>query len=114
MMTLTIEIPALDRLCNWLESRDKTDLLGAIENEIVQKIKEAAGRQRCWAPLMTAAKKLLEMSGTMMPMLRAVFIRSARASYPGGDAGCRTEGRGADAGRRQAEGRDGHVPGVRD
>lgn len=42
MMTLTIEIPALDRLCAWLESRDKTDLLGAIENEIVQKIKEAA------------------------------------------------------------------------
>ena len=42
MMTLTIEIPALDRLCNWLESRDKTDLLGAIESEIVQKIKEAA------------------------------------------------------------------------
>ncbi len=42
MMTLTIEIPALDRLCNWLESRDKTDLLGVIENEIVQKIKEAA------------------------------------------------------------------------
>ena len=41
-MTLTIEIPALDRLCAWLESRDKTDLLGAIENEIVQKIKEAA------------------------------------------------------------------------
>ncbi len=41
-MTLTIEIPALDRLCNWLESRDKTDLLGVIENEIVQKIKEAA------------------------------------------------------------------------
>ena len=42
MMTLTIEIPALDRLCAWLESRDKTDLLGVIENEIVQKIKEAA------------------------------------------------------------------------
>jgi hypothetical protein len=41
-MTLTIEIPALDRLCAWLESRDKTDLLGAIESEIVQKIKEAA------------------------------------------------------------------------
>ena len=41
-MTLTIEIPALDRLCAWLESRDKTDLLGVIENEIVQKIKEAA------------------------------------------------------------------------
>lgn len=42
MMTLTIEIPALDRLCACLESRDKTDLLGVIENEIVQKIKEAA------------------------------------------------------------------------
>lgn len=42
MITLTIEIPALDRLCAWLESRDKTDLLGAIESEIVQKIKEAA------------------------------------------------------------------------
>ena len=42
MMTLTIEIPALDRLCAWLESRDKTDLLGVIENEIVQKIKEDA------------------------------------------------------------------------
>ena len=42
MMTLTIEIPALDRLCAWLESRDKSDLLGVIENEIVQKIKEAA------------------------------------------------------------------------
>jgi len=42
VMTLTIEIPALDRLCAWLESRDKTDLLGVIENEIVQKIKEAA------------------------------------------------------------------------
>jgi len=42
-MTLTIEIPALDRLCNWLESRDKTDLLGVIENEIVTKLKEAAG-----------------------------------------------------------------------
>ena len=42
MMTLTIEIPALDRLCAWLESRDKTELLGAIESEIVQKIKEAA------------------------------------------------------------------------
>lgn len=42
MMTLTIEIPALDRLCAWLESLDKTDLLGVIENEIVQKIKEAA------------------------------------------------------------------------
>ena len=43
MMTLTIEIPALDRLCNWLESRDNTDLLEAIKAEIVTKLKEAAG-----------------------------------------------------------------------
>jgi len=43
MMTLTIEIPALDRLCNWLESRDKTDLLEDIKTEIVTKLKEAAG-----------------------------------------------------------------------
>lgn len=42
MMTLTIEIPALDRLCAWLESRDKTDLLEAIKTEIVTKLKEAA------------------------------------------------------------------------
>ena len=43
MMTLTIEIPALDRLCTWLEGRDKTGLLEAIENEITNKLKEAAG-----------------------------------------------------------------------
>lgn len=43
MMTLTIEIPALDRLCAWLEGRDKTGLLEAIENEITNKLKEAAG-----------------------------------------------------------------------
>lgn len=42
MMTLTIDIPALDRLCEWLENRDKADLLVAIENEIVTKLKEAA------------------------------------------------------------------------
>lgn len=42
MMTLTIEIPALDRLCAWLEGRDKTGLLEAIENEITNKLKEAA------------------------------------------------------------------------
>ena len=41
-MTLTIEIPALDRLCDWLESRDKTALVKAIEDEIVGKLKEAA------------------------------------------------------------------------
>lgn len=42
MMTLTIDIPALDRLCAWLESRDKAGLLDAIEKEIVTKLKEAA------------------------------------------------------------------------
>lgn len=42
MMTLTIDIPALDRLCAWLESRDKAGLLEAIENEITSKLKDAA------------------------------------------------------------------------
>lgn len=41
-MTMTIDFPALDRLCDWLENRDKTDLVSAIENEIVEKLKEAA------------------------------------------------------------------------
>ena len=41
-MTMTIEIPALDRLCGWLESRDKAGMVEAIENEIVKKLKEAA------------------------------------------------------------------------
>ena len=40
-MTLTIEIPALDRLCAWLEDRDKAGLVGEIENEIVRKLEEA-------------------------------------------------------------------------
>ena len=43
MMPLTIDIPALDRLCAWLESRDKPGLVQAIEDEIVTKLKEAAG-----------------------------------------------------------------------
>ena len=41
-ITMTIEIPALDRLCAWLESRDKTGLVQAIKDEIVAKLKEAA------------------------------------------------------------------------
>lgn len=41
-IVMTIEIPALDRLCGWLESRDKAGLVEAIENEIVAKLKEAA------------------------------------------------------------------------
>ena len=40
-LTMTIEIPALDRLCDWLES--KAGMAEAIESEIVQKLKEAAG-----------------------------------------------------------------------
>ena len=43
MLTLTIEIPALERLCGWLESRDKSDLVQQIEDEIVSKLHEAAG-----------------------------------------------------------------------
>ena len=42
MMTLTIEIPALDRFCDWLETRDKTGMVEQIEQEIVAKLKEAA------------------------------------------------------------------------
>ena len=42
MMTLTIEIPALDRLCGILENRERTELLEAIQDEIVAKLKEAA------------------------------------------------------------------------
>lgn len=40
-LTMTIEIPALDRLCDWLES--KAGMAEAIESEIVTKLKEAAG-----------------------------------------------------------------------
>lgn len=39
-LTMTIEIPALDRLCDWLES--KAGMAEAIESEIVTKLKEAA------------------------------------------------------------------------
>ena len=40
--TMTIEIPALDRLCGILENREKSGLVAAIEAEIVAKLKEAA------------------------------------------------------------------------
>lgn len=40
-ITMTIEIPALDRLCGILESRDKSELVKQIEDEIVRKMKEA-------------------------------------------------------------------------
>lgn len=41
-ITMTIEIPALDRLCGWLENREKADMADAIEAKIVAKLKEAA------------------------------------------------------------------------
>jgi len=40
-MTMTIEIPALDRLCAWLEGRDKADVVNAVEEEIVAKLEAA-------------------------------------------------------------------------
>lgn len=39
-ITMTIEIPALDRLCSLLESRDKADVVNAVEEEIVAKLKK--------------------------------------------------------------------------
>ena len=41
-LTVTVEFPALDRLCAWLEGREKAGLLDAIEAEIIAKIAEAA------------------------------------------------------------------------
>jgi len=40
-LTLTVEFPALDRLCAWLEGHDKAGLVGEIEKEIVRKLEEA-------------------------------------------------------------------------
>lgn len=40
-MTMTIEIPALDRLCAWLEGRDKAEVVNAVEEEIVAKLEAA-------------------------------------------------------------------------
>ena len=39
---VTVEIPALDRLCAVLENRDRIDIVTTIEAEIVEKLKEAA------------------------------------------------------------------------
>ena len=41
MMTITIDIPALDRLCGILEIQDKTGMAQAIEDEIVAKLEAA-------------------------------------------------------------------------
>ena len=38
MLTLTIEIPALERLCGWLESRDKSDLVQQIANDVTHAV----------------------------------------------------------------------------
>lgn len=42
MMTVTIDIPALDRLCGILEGAERNGVAQAIEDEIVRKLKEAA------------------------------------------------------------------------
>ena len=42
MMTLTIEIPALDRLCGILEGWQRAGICQEIEDEIVSKLKAAA------------------------------------------------------------------------
>ena len=44
-MTLTIDIPALDRLCGILENQEKAGMVEAIEQEIVRKLKEAIGTE---------------------------------------------------------------------
>ena len=41
-MTLTIDIPALDRLCGILEGAERNGIAQAIEDEIERKLKEAA------------------------------------------------------------------------
>lgn len=42
MMTLIIEIPALDRFCDWLETRDKASVAEEIKNEIIHQLEKAA------------------------------------------------------------------------
>ena len=42
-ITITVDIPALDRLCGWLESRERASIVQQIEDEIVAKLKAAAG-----------------------------------------------------------------------
>lgn len=42
MMTLTIEIPALDRLCDILEERQRGTIIKGLKDEIVARLKEAA------------------------------------------------------------------------
>ena len=42
MMTLNIEIPALERLCDLLEGKERGAIIAEMEAEIVEKLKEAA------------------------------------------------------------------------
>lgn len=42
MMTMTIEIPALDRLCDILEERQRGTIIKDLKDEIVARLKEAA------------------------------------------------------------------------
>ena len=41
-MTMTIDFPALDRLCDWLEDRQRSGIIEEMKAEIVTKLKEAA------------------------------------------------------------------------
>jgi hypothetical protein len=42
MMTLTIEIPALDRLCDILEERQRGTIIKELKDEIIARLEEAA------------------------------------------------------------------------
>lgn len=42
MMTVNIEIPALERLCDLLEGKERSAIIAEMEAEIVEKLKEAA------------------------------------------------------------------------
>ena len=54
-ITITVDIPALDRLCGWLESRERAGIVQQIEDEIVAKLHAAAG-DGTLAKAATAAK----------------------------------------------------------
>ena len=47
MMTLTIEIPALDRFCDWLETRDKASVAEELKNEIFLRVVLSACARIC-------------------------------------------------------------------
>lgn len=43
-MTMTIEIPALDRLCDILEDRQRGEIIAEMKDEIIRRLKDAAPR----------------------------------------------------------------------